>query len=93
MPSGCSPPQRFLPTLGELNAQNLNFPSEQFQEEDLHRLQSQLDECRAALELCGGREEEARTSGREAGERCRRAEAMLAEYEADLAQVFGEGGS
>lgn len=56
-------------------------------QEERERAAAAADQAEAALAAARSREEEARAQGREWAERARRAEALVAEYEADAAQV------
>lgn len=60
-------------------------------QEERERAAVAAEEAEAAAAAARGREEEARAQGREWAERARRAEALVAEYEADVAQVSAAG--
>lgn len=57
------------------------------QEEECSRLNTLLMQAQQAGDSARAREEDARASGREMADRARRAEAMVAEHQADVAQV------
>lgn len=56
-------------------------------EEECERVTGMLQVAEQVAEGARAREEEARTSGRELAERARKAEALVAEYEADIGQL------